>query len=309
MTIFLNVLGYFEDTLYFLYIIVDDASTGEGGRSTSSRRSFSVSRSHQNLFASSSTYQPVGSMAKSVAGGSSTGNLNTFNPFSKSEMIQGEKSPSIIRKGPVVKTVRKSDNSADEKGVEPKPKKVEPKNPTRQVKSKPRNASPTKKVEKVEAVKAKAPTKAPVKTRDASIKRNEAKPKPREKLKSNGINKDVKSVPKATETDTSVKSIADSKSSDCKPKVSTNEVLKKKSVKPDDTKPKLEVEGKKMKTPKMPAPLSDKEKFELLFEAYCKWGTEETNSDLITAYQITRWLKNVELLDGKKVNCIFVHLV
>ena len=63
----------------------------------------------------------------------------------------------------------------------------------------------------------------------------------------------------------------------------------------------MEVKGKKMKTPKMPPPLSDKEKFDLLFEAYSKWGTDEAPDKGISAYQLTRWLKNVELLEGKKV--------
>ena len=67
------------------------------------------------------------------------------------------------------------------------------------------------------------------------------------------------------------------------------------------SKEKMEVKGKKMKTPKMPPPLSDKEKFDLLFEAYSKWGTDEAPDKGISAYQLTRWLKNVELLEGKKV--------
>ena len=65
----------------------------------------------------------------------------------------------------------------------------------------------------------------------------------------------------------------------------------------------MEVKGKKMKTPKMPPPLSDKEKFDLLFEAYSKWGSDDGAADkAISAYQLTRWLKNVELLEGKKVS-------
>ena len=67
------------------------------------------------------------------------------------------------------------------------------------------------------------------------------------------------------------------------------------------SKEKMEVKGKKMKTPKMPPPLSDKEKFDLLFEAYSKWGSDEAPDKGISAYQLTRWLKNVELLEGKKV--------
>ena len=68
------------------------------------------------------------------------------------------------------------------------------------------------------------------------------------------------------------------------------------------SKEKMEVKGKKMKTPKtMPPPLSDKEKFDLLFEAYSKWGSDEAADKGISAYQLTRWLKNVELLEGKKV--------
>ena len=68
------------------------------------------------------------------------------------------------------------------------------------------------------------------------------------------------------------------------------------------SKNKMEVKGKKVKTPKLPPPLSDKEKFDLLFEAYSKWGSDEAATDKgISAYQLTRWLKNVDLLEGKKV--------
>ena len=78
-------------------------------------------------------------------------------------------------------------------------------------------------------------------------------------------------------------------------------IEKKQPVKKDS---KLEVQGKKMKIPKLkPAPLTDKEKFDLLFEAYSKWGVDENCPELgISAYQLTRWLKNVEMLDGKKVS-------
>ena len=81
----------------------------------------------------------------------------------------------------------------------------------------------------------------------------------------------------------------------------TNKPLNKDKLSPA-SKEKMEVKGKKMKTPKtMPPPLSDKEKFDLLFEAYSKWGSDEAADKGISAYQLTRWLKNVELLEGKKV--------
>ena len=84
----------------------------------------------------------------------------------------------------------------------------------------------------------------------------------------------------------------------------TNKPVKKVQDKPSPaSKEKMEVKGKKMKTPKMPPPLSDKEKFDLLFEAYSKWGSDDGAADkAISAYQLTRWLKNVELLEGKKVS-------
>ena len=60
----------------------------------------------------------------------------------------------------------------------------------------------------------------------------------------------------------------------------------------------LEVKGKKLQKP---PPVSDKEKMDLLFAAYCNWGTEGENVEEngISAYQLTRWLKNVNLLRPK----------
>ena len=60
----------------------------------------------------------------------------------------------------------------------------------------------------------------------------------------------------------------------------------------------LEIKGKKLQKP---PPVSDKEKMDLLFAAYCNWGTEGENVEEngISAYQLTRWLKNVNLLRPK----------
>ena len=66
---------------------------------------------------------------------------------------------------------------------------------------------------------------------------------------------------------------------------------------------KLAVKGKKIDGKKSPSPASDREKFDSLFSIYCNWGTD-TNNDQdkgISAVQLTKWLKNVNIVDGKKV--------
>ena len=82
--------------------------------------------------------------------------------------------------------------------------------------------------------------------------------------------------------------------------ISTN----RRRASPEKKKPvekvKLEVQGKKLQTPPAPSD-SNKQKMDLLFAAHCNWGTEEeTGEDKgISAYQLTRWLKNVNLLRPK----------
>ena len=65
---------------------------------------------------------------------------------------------------------------------------------------------------------------------------------------------------------------------------------------------KLEVKGTKLQKPPLD---SNKQKMDLLFAAHCNWGTEEDKGEDkgISAYQLTRWLKNVNLLRPKvKIN-------
>ena len=82
--------------------------------------------------------------------------------------------------------------------------------------------------------------------------------------------------------------------------ISTN----RRRASPEKKKPvekvKLEVQGKKLQTPPAPSD-SNKQKMDLLFAAHCNWGREEeTGEDKgISAYQLTRWLKNVNLLRPK----------
>ena len=66
---------------------------------------------------------------------------------------------------------------------------------------------------------------------------------------------------------------------------------------------KLSVEGKKIKGKKAPPPPSDKERFDSLFDVYCTWGNDSTSDQDkgLTAMQLTKWLKNVNIVDGKKV--------
>lgn len=257
----------------------DDSNTG--GRSRASRQSFSVSRSFNNL---SSDYLPVGAMKNTSVSPSPSNASLQFNPYSKSEMSgsNGERttpsrSPLSQRKGPVVKTV---DKNAE-------PKVIEKKEPMKKAVAK-KLPEPGKKASPI-----KKPTATPM-----------PEPKPAVQKKQEDKTDNNLKVPKKREMKT-----GDLKSPDVKPKSRTNSVAAAGSKSPaivkktDKGKPgKMEVQGKKMKTPKMPTPLSDKEKFELLFEAYSKWGSDETTTEKgITAYQVTRWLKNVEMLDGKKV--------
>ena len=59
---------------------------------------------------------------------------------------------------------------------------------------------------------------------------------------------------------------------------------------------KLEVTGKKLTLPAAPA-LTVEEKAELLFTAYSNWGQAGQEQERgITAYQLTRWLRNVNLI-------------
>ena len=50
-----------------------------------------------------------------------------------------------------------------------------------------------------------------------------------------------------------------------------------------------------------------KQKYELLFEAYSRWGAgegTEQDSDqprLLSSLQLTKWLRNVGILEGSKV--------
>ena len=61
---------------------------------------------------------------------------------------------------------------------------------------------------------------------------------------------------------------------------------------------KLEVKGTKLQKPPSD---SNKQKMDLLFAAHCNWGAEEDKEEAkgISAYQLTRWLKNVNLLRPK----------
>ena len=269
------------------YIFIDDDSN-TGGRSRASRQSFSVSRSFNNL---SSDYLPVGAMKNTSISPSPSNASLQFNPYSKSEILSTNgdnqrtpsKSPLSQRKGPVVKTI--------DKNAEPKikEKKETAKNimvkKTPKVTSSGEKASPIKKTSPVIGTKPKP----------GAQKHQEEKTDDRD-IKGKGR------VDKKAE---------ESKRPDAKPKSRTNSVAaagpKSPAVFKNKDKGKagkMEVQGKKMKTPKMPTPLSDKEKFELLFDAYTKWGSDEMPADKgITAYQVTRWLKNVEILDGRKV-CI-----
>ena len=61
---------------------------------------------------------------------------------------------------------------------------------------------------------------------------------------------------------------------------------------------KLEVKGKKLQKP---PPVSNKEKMDLLFAAYCNWGIEDGKEEEngLSAHQLARWLKNVNVLRPK----------
>ena len=63
------------------------------------------------------------------------------------------------------------------------------------------------------------------------------------------------------------------------------------------------IERKKSRGRKSPPPPTDKEKFESLFDMYCNWGSDNTTDEDkgITAVQLTKWLRNVNIVDGKKV--------
>ena len=267
-----------------------------GGRSQASRRSFSVSRSFNNL--NSENYLPVGAMKNTSISPSPSNSSLGFNPYSKSEISSGQgnasmdKSPLSQRKGPIVKTVKKSaDNEVkkEKEEIKKEPKKTVTPKPKQETLKK--NVNNKLRVEQDEK-KGKSPASSP--NTKPKIKKQDTVTKAR----TNSSAPEAKSprILKPDPEDKTDTNIGKSRTNSAQSGSKSPAMLKKKE--------KLEVKGKKMKTNKMPDPLTDKERFELLFEAYSKWGTDDSvNAEKgITALQVTRWLKNVEILDGKKVD-------
>ena len=239
------------------------------------------------------------------------GGGNYTNPYSKLEVnsISGQiKSPgpekSPARKGPVVKTVVKTTKPTEEEKETEDDKTRDKKSTARS------NAEKSDKTSKTATIAKKnnAKSKSDVKESRLNAHNNN---KESLKVKSNEQNPSLKE-----------KETLNVKSSEQKPnskdktiKSRTNSTISSKSIaevkkQPEKNTAKMEVKGKKMKIPKLkPAPLTDKEKFDLLFEAYSKWGADENCAERgISAYQLTRWLKNVEMMDGKKVSINYDNL-
>ena len=264
------------------------------------------------------------------------------NPFSKSETDGGKRSsvsparsPMTKKKGPIVKTVQKKSNADDNTETDQKNEETKGKG-TKRTSLMKRNETYTKK-NLEESVKKQEPQKAGamfnrkerlnldngVEKKKKSVKsplvrrNNVAKISPAN-IDKGGVDEGctgfletkkqgkTKSPSVSSEQSTSSKKNKTFDKERVEPTKlqKTNKPVKKVQDKPSPaSKEKMEVKGKKMKTPKMPPPLSDKEKFDLLFEAYSKWGSDDGAADkAISAYQLTRWLKNVELLEGKKVS-------
>lgn len=231
------------------------------------------------------------------------------------------------KKGPIVKTVQKKSNADDNTETDQKNEETKGKG-TKRTSLMKRNETYTKKNLEEEAGamfngKERLNVDSGVEKKKKSVKsplvrrNNVAKISPA-KIDKGGVDEGctdfletkkqgkTKSPSVSSEQSTSSKKnkIFDKKKVEPSKLQKTNKPVKKVQDKPSPaSKEKMEVKGKKMKTPKMPPPLSDKEKFDLLFEAYSKWGSDDGAADkAISAYQLTRWLKNVELLEGKKVN-------
>ena len=83
--------------------------------------------------------------------------------------------------------------------------------------------------------------------------------------------------------------------------ISRNRLKSSPETKAQVEKPKLEITGTKIRKPSTQDPVSSKQKMDLLFAAYCNWGSEgeKEGGKGISAYQLSRWLKNVNLLRPK----------
>ena len=57
-------------------------------------------------------------------------------------------------------------------------------------------------------------------------------------------------------------------------------------------------------SPPPPCSMTDQEKFEVLFQRYSAWGIEVSGdrAEGLSAVQLTKWLRNVKIVDGKKVS-------
>ena len=268
----------------------------------------------------------------------SPSNNALLNPFSKSETegakrnsmsVSPTRSPTLMsKKGPIVKTEQKKSQAVDDneqkvKGKESKRTSLIKRNET-YTKKKLEESIEKEALNKVNKTKIKTKAKLSVENGGGKQKNKEKSPSliRRNDVAKSSLSKNDKEDVKPTndiETKKPGKNKPSSVSSEQSVSRNKNVTLEKEKEETklqktniqrkndlDKSSPtsknKMEVKGKKVKTPKLPPPLSDKEKFDLLFEAYSKWGSDEAATDKgISAYQLTRWLKNVDLLEGKKV--------